>query len=96
MGETQKIEITFDPEALGALMRQVAETARIAATPAAEPEHALTPYDLGLAPWVFHDPRQGCDVMAYVDDREQVRHVPSTRATEVPASWRRVWLQPRS
>ena len=56
--------------------------------------HAVTPYDLGLEPWAFHDPRQRVDVVTYVDDRNQLRHVPTTRAGEVPRHWRRVWLEP--
>jgi hypothetical protein len=97
MGETpiQRIEISFAPGADDTLVHFF--KGMLAPTPAEpEPEaHTPTPYDLGLVPWVFHDSRQRCDVMAYVDDREQVRHVPTSRATEVPASWRRVWLQPR-
>jgi len=99
MGETQRLEIHFSDASIQAL-HDAFRAGRDAERRAAEPEpaeaHALTPYDLGLVPWTFHDPQQRCDVMAYVDDREQVRHVPTTRATEVPASWRRVWLQPRS
>ena len=29
------------------------------------------------------------DVVAFVDDAQQVRHVPVTRADEVPKAWRR-------
>jgi hypothetical protein len=99
MGETpiQRIEISFAPGADDTLVQFFKGLlAPMPAETEPEPEvHTPTPYDLGLAPWVFHDPRQRCDVMAYVDDRDQVRNVPTSRATEVPASWRRVWLQPR-
>jgi hypothetical protein len=53
------------------------------------------PYDIGLEPWAFHDPGQKCDVVAYIDDRNQVRHVPVNRSSEVPKAWRRVWLEDR-
>lgn len=90
MGETQHVVIHFSDASMQAL-RDAFAAGRVA-----EPAPpAQTPYDLGLTPWAFHSPSHRCDVVAYVDDREQVRHVPTTRATEVPASWRRVWLQPR-
>lgn len=92
MGETQKIEITFDPEAFGAFMQQVAEAVR--GTPHPAPP-AQTPADLGLEQWAFRSPSAGCDVVAYVDDHNQVRHVPTTRTSEVPVRWRRVWLEDR-
>jgi len=60
-----------------------------------EPEPAQTPYDLGLEPWTFVDPQRRTEVVAYLDDRGQLRHVPTTRASEVPKAWRRVWLEPR-
>ena len=82
----------LDDEQFGALMRAIAAPAADAAAPAP----ATTPYDLGLEPWTFHDPRQACEVVAYLDPQNQIRHVPTTRASEVPKAWRRVWLQPRS
>lgn len=105
MGETpppQRIEINFGPgvdEQLARALRGLLRLGEPIAPPAPEPAaetHALTPYDLGLAPWAFHSPSHGGDVMAYVDDRNQLRHVPSTRTAEVPPTWQRVWLQPRS
>ena len=81
---------------LGVLLVEALKTLRPEPEPAPdEPEPAQTPYDLGLEPWTFHAPRENCDVVAYVDPQNQLRHVPTTRATEVPKSWRRVWLQPR-
>jgi hypothetical protein len=100
MGETQRLEIHFSDASIQALhdafaAGRAAERRATEPVPAGDEPKALTPYDLGLMPWTLHDPQLRCDVVAYVDDREQVRHVPTTRATEVPASWRRVWLQPR-
>ena len=100
MGETQpqRIEIAFAPDTVAELARAVIDvTARIVDEQRAEqaPKPATTPYDLGLEPWAFHDPRQACEVVAYLDPQNQVRHVPTTRASEVPKAWRRMWLQPR-
>lgn len=94
MGEAapkQQIEITFAPEALEALRALGANRSG-----PAEPAPAQTPYDLGLEPWAFHDPRQKCDVVAYLDPQNQLRYVPATRATEVPKTWLRVWLESRA
>lgn len=44
-------------------------------------------------PWAFPSPRHaGEQVAAFVDDRNQVRHVLAARLAEVPASWRKIWL----
>ena len=95
MGETQRLEIHFSDASIQALHDAFA-AGRRAEQQAAEPQQrALTPYDLGLEPWAFHDPRQACEVVAYLDPQNQLRHVPTTRASEVPKAWRRVWLQPR-
>lgn len=100
MGETQpqRIEIVFAPDAGAILASAVIEVIdRLTENQhrAAEAAPATTPYDLGLEPWAFHDPRQACEVVAYLDPQNQVRHVPTTRASEVPKAWRRMWLQPR-
>jgi len=65
---------------------------RLGTPPPADAAPAVTPFDLGLVPWAFHDPQQGCEVVSYLDDREQVRHVPTTRMTEVPKKWRHLWI----
>lgn len=98
MGEIQRIEISLSPEATAEFARTVGALFGARAVPPAEVEPQAppaTPYDLGLEPWAFHSPHDRCDVVSYVDDRNQVRHVPVTRATEVPKAWRRVWLEPR-
>lgn len=76
---------------VGLLMRLVTP---LPAEPEAEPAGTTTPYELGMHPWQFHSPAHGGDVIAYIDDRNQVRHVPMTRMTEVPKTWLRVWLEP--
>lgn len=93
MGEQpqQSIEITFGSETIQALAEAFAAGRRAGEQPTTP---AQTPYDLGLEPWTFHSPSHKADVMAYVDDRNQVRHVPLTRTSEVPKTWRRVWLEP--
>lgn len=92
MGEVvQKIEITFPPEAVENFARMLREI--VNPPQAGTPVHARTPYDVGLEPWAFHSPSHGCDVMAYIDDRNQVRHVPTSRTSEVPKAWRRVWIE---
>jgi hypothetical protein len=97
MGETpepQRIEITFSPDVAAAFASAVVDMIdRITATPPpADAAPAITPFDLGLVPWAFHDPQQNCEVVSYLDDRNQVRHVPTTRMTEVPKKWRRLWV----
>lgn len=87
-----RVEHALDPEAAELLRELVAAFAPPAP---AEPRPAQTPYDIGLEPWAFHDPRQKVDVVAYLDPQNQIRHVPITRASEVPKAWRRVWLESR-
>lgn len=53
-----------------------------------EPEPAACHHE----PWQFHSPHDKLDVVAFVDDAQQVRHVPVTRADEVPKAWRRILL----
>jgi len=96
MGETpepQRIEISFAPGADGALAEALRAFVRAATPPPADAMPAITPFDLGLEPWAFVDPQQNCEVVAYLDDRNQLRHVPTTRASEVPGKWRRVWIE---
>lgn len=95
MGEIQQHVHNLGPETLDAMRDMLAALRTGGPTHDPSCVTAQTPYDLGLIPWQFHDPRQKVDVVAYVDDRNQVRHVPTTRATEVPKTWQRVWLEPR-
>lgn len=98
MGEKQRIEITFGEGADEVLAKALAglltTQPTIVVTDAPQPA-SRNPYDIGLEPWAFHDPAQKCDVVAYIDDRNQVRHVPASRSSEVPKAWRRVWLEDR-
>lgn len=44
-------------------------------------------------PWAFPSPRhRGEQVIAFVDDVNQVRHVLASRVDEVPTTWRKMWL----
>lgn len=81
-------------EAVVGLLMRIATPLPAEPVPADDEQHATTPFDLGMTPWCFHSPVHGADVVAYVDDRNQLRHVPTTRATEVPKTWQRVWLEP--
>lgn len=88
-----RVELAFEPEA-AELLRELVDAVATPAPP--EPMPApITPADLGLEVWTFHDPHQQTQVAAYIDDRGQLRHVPTNRTTEVPKAWRRVWLEPR-
>lgn len=84
----------FDPEQLSAVL----DALRAATVPAPSPQPdplMLSPEllaEAGIEPWTFHSPHDKCDVTVYVDDRNQVRHVPTSRRREVPAGWRRVLL----
>lgn len=92
MGEIQRHTHKLDEAQLDLLLNAL----RAALTPppaAPDDGHARTPYDAGLEPWAFHSPTHGGDVMAYIDDRNQVRHVPTTRTSEVPKAWRRIWIE---
>jgi hypothetical protein len=89
MGETVRHIHKIDEQQFAAFVEAIS-----APYPApAESAHARTPYDVGLEPWTFHSPSHGGDVMAYIDDRNQVRHVPTTRTSEVPKAWRRIWIE---
>lgn len=97
MGETptrQTLTHRLDPDQFATLVGLLAAPpAGLVAVAAAGTTR--NPYDIGLEPWSFHDPGQKCDVVAYIDDRNQVRHVPVSRSSEVPKAWRRVWLEDR-
>lgn len=88
MGETETpkpplVEITFDPAALAELIRAVARE-HSAATAAAGP---------AVEPWKFYSPHAKCEVTAYLDDRQQLRHVPLSRTADVPKHWQRVYVE---
>jgi len=98
MGEIQRHVHSLSAETLreidGIVSRVIEAYAPSPADATAAPT-SRNPYDIGLEPWAFHDPKQKCDVVAYIDDRNQVRHVPVSRSSEVPKAWRRVWLEDR-
>jgi hypothetical protein len=97
MGETaarQTLTHRLDPDQFSTLVDLLAAKP-LPATPEAAAGTSRNPHDIGLEPWSFHDPAQKCDVVAYIDDRNQVRHVPVSRSSEVPKAWRRVWLEDR-
>jgi hypothetical protein len=94
MGEQPQkmhVEITLSPETISALQ---AAAWRETAEQQEQPSPA-TPTSLGLTSWQFYSSSAGCEVVAYVDDHNQVRHVPVTRVGDVPAHWQRVWLEER-
>jgi hypothetical protein len=79
----------FDTIANGLIML-IAEL-RIANGTRRDPEPA--PADCDHEPWQFTSPKPPHErLLAFVDDANQVRHVPVTRADEVPAGWRRILL----
>ena len=90
MGETVRHTHKIDDEQFAAFIKAISEPVSLPAT-----ERAQTPYDLGLEPWTFHSPHDQADVVAYVDDRNQLRHVSPSRVSEVPKAWRRVWVEVR-
>lgn len=97
MGEPlpQRLEIHFSDATVQALREFFAAGRRVGVQDAPPDQPAITPEllaEAGIEPWTFRDPRQGCDVTVYVDDRNQVRRVPATRRGEVPPGWRRVLL----
>ena len=92
MGEIQQHVHHLDPDQFATLVDLLGARSQ----PASAPAPVRNPLDLGLELWSFHSPSAGCAVVAYVDDHNQVRHVPETRTTDVPAHWRRIWLEDRS
>lgn len=51
-----------------------------------------TPAQPRLEPWTFYSPVHQRDVYAFVDDTQQVRHVPVDRCNDVPKAWRQIYL----
>jgi hypothetical protein len=91
MGETQRHHVTLHPspelQKLLAAIRPLPPE-----SPPADPGPDLGPQ---IEHWTFHDPRQACDVVAFLDPQNQIRHVPAGRAHEVPQTWRRVFIEVR-
>ena len=80
----------FDTIANGLIML-IAEL-RIANGARRDPDPDPAPAACDHEPWQFHSPHDKVDVVAFVDDANQVRFVAVTRADEVPAGWRRILL----
>lgn len=94
MGETpkpQQIEITLAPGAGEALARVIVEVVEQYAS--ARIANVIEHHGPAVEPWTFCSPHSRCDVTAYLDDHNQVRHVPVTRTTDVPAHWRRLFIE---
>lgn len=91
----QRIELTFAPgagaelaDAVRGIIERYAEIATVHGAPPAEPAAAGP----DVEPWTFHDPRLKCEVIAFLDDRQQARFVPLVRVGEVPKGWRRLYV----
>lgn len=88
----QLIELSLAPgagEALAQAVRAVIEQYGAVAPAGSNPNRP------DVEPWVFHSPSAACDVVAYLDDHNQIRHVPVTRTVDIPGSWRRVFVERR-
>lgn len=99
MGETEHRHVhihALDPDQLGVIVGAVDRFAKAlvgALTPAGA--QAATPEPAPeLDRWQFYDPRIGEIVEAYLDPQNQVRHVPMSRTSEIPKTWRRILLGP--
>lgn len=88
MGEIQRHHVThhMSPELRDLLRRAIAERP----TPPDTPEPATNGPHVEL--WTFHDPRQACEVAAFLDPDNQVRHVPVSRIPDAPKTWRQIYL----
>ena len=49
---------------------------------------------LAAEPWRFYSPVHGYDVIAYVDDRNQVRHCKEDFV--VPEGWRKLYIEKKA
>jgi hypothetical protein len=93
MGEPQEHIHSFNPTQLKAIIEALTPQAPAPEPPAEAPLLTLaTLLEAGVEPWTFHDPHQKCDVTAFLDPQHQIRHVPTSRSSEVPNTWRRVLL----
>lgn len=97
MGEIQRHHVTHHAsprleKMLGELIAAFAATAE-APQPDVEPDdYSPVPTQPHVEWWTFHDPRQACEVAAFLDPDNQVRHVPVSRIPEAPKAWRPIYL----
>jgi hypothetical protein len=79
---------------LTTIVQQAIRSATPASQPSPPPAEAPAAAPLwDYVPWRFYAPREDCDVIAFLDDREQVRHVPAVSAANVPAGWRMLYVR---
>ncbi len=96
MGEIQRHHVTHHLSAeLRALLKAtVGILGKLEPPPPPAPEATSPDTDTPeIEHWMFYDPRQRCDVVAFLDADNQIRHVPANRAHEVPKTWRRVFIE---
>lgn len=92
MGEKQIVRIDgFSPGALRQLTNAIRNGTSATPPAAAAPSPFAGPY---YEPWSFYAPQEAEDVLAFLDDRQQVRHIPvSVVAQGVPSAWRQLFVR---
>jgi len=95
-GDVQRVQLTFGPGAgkviVDSLVEVIERFATVTPVPAADNDNPHAP---AVEPWAFFSPSHDGDVVSYLDDRNQIRHVPVKRMTEVPRAWRRLYVEVR-
>lgn len=87
--EPQRVELSFAPDTGAQIAEAILSIIERNATAAPEP---LPPRGPDVEPWQFYSPHAKCEVSAYLDDRNQMRHVAVHNIPDVPKHWRRVYL----
>lgn len=49
---------------------------------------------LAVEPWMFYSPAHECNLLSYLDDRNQVRHCKPDLV--VPDSWRKIYVEKKA
>jgi hypothetical protein len=97
----RSIRLTVDKEAIAALATewQKAFTGALEALreiqEAARQTEAIV-RSSAVEPWTFYSAAHECNLISYLDDRNQVRHVPDKSGYTVPESWRRLYVEKKA
>lgn len=82
---TSEIKVSVDEEAVARAAATIREAGR---------QLARFAQALAVEPWMFYSPAHECNLLSYLDDRNQVRHCKPDMV--VPDSWRKIYVEKKA